>query len=250
VSLCGCKLTFCLPMSHGIKLLIEIFTSNLLDSSLKHVLHSYYLCLISYIYIRTFSFDFISYSLDNQLSFVQVSQNSMAHSRINWIKNFVWFAWKYGHKLTSICDKNNNKMLWWVVCWEISLQFSENIIYIWNKTSKHIMSQCGKDFQSIPLHITYNFQHFEPIEHVNNVSKILHVLKTNNPNMIFNLDKFLSCSKSMNNFLHLIHRIKLAILLEWKFDSTFMEILKKLGFTMLDYVVSLFNIFCIQILLE
>jgi hypothetical protein len=102
----------------------------------------------------------------------------------------------------------------------------QKLIYIWNKTSKHIMSRCGKDFQSIPLHITYNFQHFEPIEYVNSVSKILHVFKTNNPNMIFNLDKFLSCSKSMNNFLHLIHRIKFAILLEWKLDSTFTEILK------------------------
>jgi hypothetical protein len=28
------------------------------------------------------------------------------------------------------------------------------------------MSQCGMDFQSIPLHITYNFQHVEPIENV------------------------------------------------------------------------------------
>jgi hypothetical protein len=27
-------------------------------------------------------------------------------------------------------------------------------IDIWNKVSKHIMSQCGMDFQSIPLQIT------------------------------------------------------------------------------------------------
>jgi hypothetical protein len=29
------------------------------------------------------------------------------------------------------------------------------------------MSQCGMDFQSIPLHITYNFQQFEPIQYAN-----------------------------------------------------------------------------------
>jgi len=46
-------------------------------------------------------------------------------------------------------------------------EYLQKLIYIWIKISKHIMSQCGMDFQSIPLYITYNFQHFEPIEYVN-----------------------------------------------------------------------------------
>jgi len=46
-------------------------------------------------------------------------------------------------------------------------------IYIWNKVLKCIMSQCGMDFQSIPLHIAYNSQHFEPIQYVNGLSRSL-----------------------------------------------------------------------------
>jgi hypothetical protein len=40
-------------------------------------------------------------------------------------------------------------------------------IYNWNKVLKCFMSQFRMDFQSIPLHIIYNFQHFEPIQYVN-----------------------------------------------------------------------------------
>jgi hypothetical protein len=35
------------------------------------------------------------------------------------------------------------------------------------------MFQCVMDFQSIPLHITYNFQIFEPIQYVNGLFKSL-----------------------------------------------------------------------------
>jgi hypothetical protein len=42
-------------------------------------------------------------------------------------------------------------------------KYLQRPIYTWNKISKHIMSRCGMDFQSIPLHILYSFQHFEPI---------------------------------------------------------------------------------------
>ncbi len=38
------------------------------------------------------------------------------------------------------------------------IKYLQRLIYIWNKVSKHIMSQCGMDFQSISLHITYSFQ--------------------------------------------------------------------------------------------
>jgi hypothetical protein len=47
------------------------------------------------------------------------------------------------------------------------IEYLQRPIYIWNKVSKHIMSPCGMNFQSIPLHILYNFQHFEPIQYVN-----------------------------------------------------------------------------------
>ncbi len=35
------------------------------------------------------------------------------------------------------------------------------------------MFNCGMDFQSIPLHIIYSFEHFEPIQYVNGLSKSL-----------------------------------------------------------------------------
>jgi hypothetical protein len=44
--------------------------------------------------------------------------------------------------------------IFWIV------EYLQRPIYIWNKVSKCIMSQCGMDFQSILLHITYNSQHF------------------------------------------------------------------------------------------
>jgi hypothetical protein len=46
-------------------------------------------------------------------------------------------------------------------------------IYIWNKELKHIISQSDMDFQFIPFYITYNFQHFEPIQYGNGLSKSL-----------------------------------------------------------------------------
>ncbi len=53
------------------------------------------------------------------------------------------------------------------------IEYLQRLIYIWNKVSKHIMSQCGMDFQSTPLHITYSSLHFELIQHVNNLFKFL-----------------------------------------------------------------------------
>jgi hypothetical protein len=53
------------------------------------------------------------------------------------------------------------------------VEYLQMPIYIWNKVLKCIMSQCGMDFQSIPLHIAYNFQHFEPIQYVNGLSRSL-----------------------------------------------------------------------------
>jgi hypothetical protein len=47
------------------------------------------------------------------------------------------------------------------------IKYLQRLVYIWNKISKCIMFQCGMNFQSIPLHIMYSSQHFEPIQYVN-----------------------------------------------------------------------------------
>jgi hypothetical protein len=47
--------------------------------------------------------------------------------------------------------------IFWVV------EYLQRSIYCWNKVSKCIMSRYGMDFQSVPLHIVYSFQHFESI---------------------------------------------------------------------------------------
>jgi hypothetical protein len=39
-------------------------------------------------------------------------------------------------------------------------KYLQRLIYIWNKISKCIMSQCDMDFQSIPLHIMYILNQF------------------------------------------------------------------------------------------
>jgi hypothetical protein len=60
---------------------METFTSNIVNSSFEHVLHSYGFHLIStYTYeVGNYFFDSIFYWLENQLSFLQVKQNSMTH---------------------------------------------------------------------------------------------------------------------------------------------------------------------------
>jgi hypothetical protein len=63
-------------------------------------------------------------------------------------------------------------------------------IYFWNKVSKCIMSRCGMDFQSIPLHIIYNFQDFEPIQHVNGISRSSPSFQVHNSKVNINLDDF------------------------------------------------------------
>jgi len=44
----------------------------------------------------------------------------------------------------------NFTIIFWIT------KYLQKSIYIWNKISKHIMSQCGMDFQSIFLYITYS----------------------------------------------------------------------------------------------
>jgi hypothetical protein len=52
------------------------------------------------------------------------------------------------------------------------------------------MSRCGMDFQSTPLHIAYNSQHFEPIPYVNNLSRSLLIFQVNDSKVTINLDDF------------------------------------------------------------
>jgi hypothetical protein len=69
-------------------------------------------------------------------------------------------------------------------------KYLQRPIYVWNKISKCIMSRCGIDFQSIPLLITYNSQHFELIEYENGVLRFLHAFEPNDPKVTTNLDEF------------------------------------------------------------
>jgi len=46
------------------------------------------------------------------------------------------------------------------------------------------------DFQSIPLHITYNSQHFEPIQYVNGIYKFLRTFQVNDFKITIDLDDF------------------------------------------------------------
>jgi hypothetical protein len=49
----------------------------------------------------------------------------------------------------------------------------------------------------IPLHITYNYQHFEPIQYVNGLFKSLLTFQINDPKVTIELNDFLSLSESV-----------------------------------------------------
>jgi hypothetical protein len=53
------------------------------------------------------------------------------------------------------------------------------------------------DFQSIPLHIAYNSQHFEPIQYVNGLFRSSPTFQVNDSKVNIDLDDFSSLSKSM-----------------------------------------------------
>jgi hypothetical protein len=105
------------------------------------------------------------------------------------------------------------------------------------------MSQCGMDFQSIPLHITYNSQYFEPVQFVNGPFKSLPTFQINDSKITIDLNDFPS-------FLELVVQQAPSQLLQlttcWneKIDSTLMDILKDNWDSPLEYVVSLFNNSC------
>jgi hypothetical protein len=61
------------------------------------------------------------------------------------------------------------------------------------------MFQRGMDFQSIPLQITYSSQHFEPIQHVNGLSRSLPTFQVHDSKVTIDLNDFPSISELMNN---------------------------------------------------
>jgi hypothetical protein len=69
----------------------------------------------------------------------------------------------------------NFNIIFWII------EYLQRPIYIWNKASKCIMSRCGMEFQSIPLHIMYSFQYFEPIQYVNGLTSSLFTFQINDP---------------------------------------------------------------------
>jgi hypothetical protein len=58
---------------------------------------------------------------------------------------------QYVTKMTLNASMGGLKGDFIVIFWIV--KYLQRGIYIWNKVSNNIMSQCGMDFQSIPLHI-------------------------------------------------------------------------------------------------
>ncbi len=124
------------------------------------------------------------------------------------------------------------------------IKYLQRAIYIWNKISKCIMFQCVMDFQSIPFHVLYNFQHFEPIQYVNGLFRSSPIFQVNNSKVSIDLNDFRS-------LLELVMQQPPIQLMQltcfyWNeiFDYVLMDILKNNWDSSLGYIVSLFNTSC------
>ncbi len=97
----------------------------------------------------------------------------------------------------------------------------------------------------------YNFQHFEPIQYVNGLFRSLPTFQVNDFKVNIDLDDFPSLSESMMQQPS-IQLSQLTTHFYWNenFDFALMDILKNNWDSPLEYVVSLFNTFIIQILLK
>jgi len=82
-------------------------------------------------------------------------------------------------------------VIFWIV------EYLQKSIYMRNKISKRNMSWCGMNFQFISLHITYNFQDFEPIQYVNGLFRCLHTFQVNDFKVTIDLYEFPFLLKSM-----------------------------------------------------
>jgi len=104
------------------------------------------------------------------------------------------------------------------------------------------MSQCGVDFQFIPLHIACNSQHFEPIQYVNGLFKSSPTFQLNGSKISIDLNDFPSFLESMMQQppIQLSQRTT-SFYGNEKFDYTIMDILTNNWDSPLEYVVSLLN---------
>jgi hypothetical protein len=111
--------------------------------------------------------------------------------------------------------------IFWIV------EYLQRSIYNWNKVSKHIMSWCDMDFQSIPLHITYNLQHFKLIQHVNGLFKSLPTFQVNDSKVTMDWNDFSSLSRLVMQ-QPLVQLLQLITCFYWSenFESVLMNILK------------------------
>jgi len=105
------------------------------------------------------------------------------HQRM--VINEHWYVTKMASSVSMGGFWGNFTAIFWIIEY-----LHWKLIYIWNKISKCIMSQCGMDFQFIPLHIMYSYQHFEPIQHFNGLSRYLLTFQVNDPKIPINLNDF------------------------------------------------------------
>ncbi len=125
------------------------------------------------------------------------------------------------------------------------IEHLQRSIYIWNKFSKCIMFRCRMDFQSIPLHITYNSQHFQPIQYVNGLSSFWPIFQVNDSKVTIDLGDFPSLLESTMQ-QPCIQLSQQTTSFHWneKFDYVLIDFLKNNWESPLEYVVSLFKTSC------
>ncbi len=169
--------------------------------------------------------------------------STMSHLRIK-SKLSISFTSRYSDKWTWICNKNgtkcyNGRFMGRFQCNVLDNIYLQRPIYVWNKISKCIMFWCGVNFQSIPLHITYNFHHFELIDYDNGVLRFFHAFEPNDPKMTINLDEFpLILESIVQQFALQTPQPNLCFYWNENLNSTLMDILTNNWNLSLDYVIS------------
>jgi hypothetical protein len=115
------------------------------------VLHLYGLHLVpTYKYeIGNYLFYSISYFLDNHLSSFELMQINMARLNQCLLLNTRKTQQYY------IRESNPSVLFDFLVIFWIA-KYLQMLIYIWNKISKCIMSQCGMDFQSLTYSVQFS----------------------------------------------------------------------------------------------
>jgi hypothetical protein len=98
---------------------------------------------------------------------------------------FIWFTTRYSDKWTWICTKmaqcDTMGNLWGDFITFVLRKIIYKGQFMFGIKYQNTMFWCGVGFQSIPLHIVYNFQHFESIEYDNGVPRFFHAFEPNDP---------------------------------------------------------------------